>query len=821
MYNPEYEGVFESKIGYAQGGEDSPSGYIIFKDMFLSFLSSCPNLDAPKINGKVIPDNTYADDLRIYSTKFKGFGNGLNALEVFLSIFRGRLKATKSMWNAVLWDNNLNQIDSKATLRTSDGNIIPYKAYNEAVRDLGFKTSMDLANDSQITELQLKCDALATRTLELHQMSSCCAFLLDMAINVPTLAYACSFLPVTAENLSKLDKSNIIIIKGKFHLPPSFSNDLLHAFPLGMGRLGLFHRVLLDRWAILATHLTCPPDSLSHNIAIHLIDQLRLSAGLPSVANTAIGENLLPPVTAISGAERDLSLRWLYPLIHWLPDLDIGLIKCSDQVPSETLQQLLGQHTDIHKAQEILRKHQSDKFTIYSYSDGSYSPDSTLCAYATRLVLVEPHLANDNYKGRPIFSSSHCLSIPSESANAYIAEFLGLLTSLHVLSTLTAQCQFTHAITIEHRLDNSSVVSTSSSYQSKTPYQWLRIAGEPFWRCFYMVQSSFHSSCAPTIKWQRSHPERRNPDRVSWSIHDHHNYLVDQAANNALTRRGPRTTAFDPLSLCPGPVWCRRSTSDGPLIPILGPLRPTLRAVLGLKCLFRYLDGRHNASPLTFPMNSGNIHMPSIRCAWKRISVKLKARYIRIFSGWLPTATRISFYSNGAIPNNCKLCIKAHPNHAPAEDILHVLGGCSSLHTERQRGPQLILEYVLAILNNKTDNPALEIRPNQLLPAVLAYWNHLDETRAGVPLITTGQWIAPPISNNLTNRQTMPHILSLLFLGYLNFAWQLWLHRNKLLHQPAAGPAPPLHMPDPPILPVFGPLLPSANNPDITDHQAI
>ena len=67
----------------------------------------------------------------------------------------------------------------------------------------------------------------------------------------------------------------------------------------------------------------------------------------------------------------------------------------------------------------------------------------------------------------------------------------------------------------------------------------------------------------------------------------------------------------------------------------------------------------------------------------------------------------------------------------------------------------------------------------------------------------------------------MPHILSLLFLGYLNFAWQLWLHRNKLLHQPAAGPAPPLHMPDPPILPVFGPLLPSANNPDITDHQAI
>jgi len=86
MYNPEYEGVFESKIGYAQGGEDSPSGYIIFKDMFLSFLSSCPDLDAPKINGKVIPDNTYADDLRIYSTKFKGFGNGLNALEVFLSM---------------------------------------------------------------------------------------------------------------------------------------------------------------------------------------------------------------------------------------------------------------------------------------------------------------------------------------------------------------------------------------------------------------------------------------------------------------------------------------------------------------------------------------------------------------------------------------------------------------------------------------------------------------------------------------------------------------------------------------------------------------
>jgi hypothetical protein len=136
------------------------------------------------------------------------------------------------------------------------------------------------------------------------------------------------------------------------------------------------------------------------------------------------------------------------------------------------------------------------------------------------------------------------------------------------------------------------------------------------------------------------------------------------------------------------------------------------------------------------------------------------------------------------------------------------------------------LEYVLSILNKKAnDNPTLEIRPNQLLPVILAYWNHLDETRAGVPLITTSQWVTPPISNNLTNRQSMPHILSLLFLGYLNFAWQLWRHRNNLLHQPAAGPAPLLHTPDPSIPFILGPppppLPPPLNNPAYTEHQAI
>ena len=824
MYDDSNTGVFEAKIGFAQGAEDSPLGYIIFKDILLSYLSSCTDLDPPTIAGITCLTNCYADDLRLYSTTFTGLQKALRALELSLRLFRGQLKPTKSFWNAILWDDAYNQINSNNSLTTSEGITIPYKSFDKAVRDLGFKTSMDLQNNDQLNELQLSSEALAHRITTLHQMSSSCAYLLDQAVNVPKLAYACSYLPVSTKALSKLDKSNAQVLRGKFNLPPTFPNALLHAFPLGVGRLGLLSRIQLDRWSILASHLTCPPSTIDHKISIALLDQLRLSINLPSVASTAIGENLFPPASIIRRSNPNLRHRWLYPLMEWLPHLDIGLINCSNEIPSEVLNQLLGRGGDLPKARNTLIKHQAQQCSIYSYSDGSYQPESSLCAYATRIILFEPQLDDTNNRGTVIYSSSHCIEMPIESANPYIAEFLGLITTMHVLSLLIDQLTFSHPLKIEHRLDNSSVVTTSSSYQSKTPYQWLRIAGEPFWRCFYMVQSTFPSSSIPTIKWQRSHPERQSSDRISWSIHEYHNFYVDQAATNALKSRGQRPN-FNPISLCPGPVWCRR-TPEGSYTPLIGPLRSTIRALLGHKSLYQYLDDRHRNNPTSFPIHSNNMHLPSITSAWKQLSAKKRSRFTRILSGWLPTATRIAQVSKQDTLPDCFLCKRHHDltsnQPVPAEDTYHFLSCCPSLQEQRREGPTYISDYVLNILNKKLRDREPGITNSQLLPIVTAYWSHLDETRCGVPLITTYQWVDRAVHTHLPNKYTITHLLSLMFLGYLHFAWDLWLQRNHMIFNAPnlttipTGATPPENLP-----PSQNLLPPPSANPDYTDHLQI
>ena len=88
--------------------------------------------------------------------------------------------------------------------------------------------------------------------------------------------------------------------------------------------------------------------------------------------------------------------------MEWLPHLDIGLINCSNDIPSEVLNQLLGRGGDLPKARNTLIKHQAQQFSIYSYSDGSYQPESSLCAYATRIILFEPQLDDTNNRGTVI-----------------------------------------------------------------------------------------------------------------------------------------------------------------------------------------------------------------------------------------------------------------------------------------------------------------------------------------------------------------------------------------------------------------------------------
>ena len=190
MYDDNYSGVFEAKFGFAQGDEDSPLGYVIFKDMLISYISSRKDLNPPSINGKPVPINCYADDIRGYSRSTPGAQNFVHAVEIFLLLFRGSLSADKSLHSAILWQfnpstNKMELIEDTLRLTTQDGSLIPYASSMTAVKDLGFKTSLDLSNTEQLSALQQQLDYHASRLNEPHQMSVCGAFLIDSSIHVP------------------------------------------------------------------------------------------------------------------------------------------------------------------------------------------------------------------------------------------------------------------------------------------------------------------------------------------------------------------------------------------------------------------------------------------------------------------------------------------------------------------------------------------------------------------------------------------------------------------------------------------------------------
>ena len=287
----------------------------------------------------------------------------LRAMEDFLLLLTGALEPSKCSHSAITWSlpsfSSANQmIQVQHSLYTQDGTIIPYENYCTAVRDLGFKTSLDLTNDEQVQELQHQLDCKASRLSELNQMSSCCAFLIDQAVQVPATSYACSFLPITAKTLSNLDRVASQVVRSRFHLSSKFPEDLLHACPLGIGRLGLFHRVLLDRWAILASHICCPGSSFSYNTITNLINQLRTSINLSTVEQAPLYTSVLPLASEVNTFDPQLRYCWLYPLCQWLHQHSVLLIQGPPCIHSDTLNALCGftsNSTSIKKAQHMAR----------------------------------------------------------------------------------------------------------------------------------------------------------------------------------------------------------------------------------------------------------------------------------------------------------------------------------------------------------------------------------------------------------------------------------------------------------------------------------
>ena len=798
MYDPNYSGVFEALFGFPQGDEDSPLGYVIFKDMLLTYLHSRTDLDPPSINGFSASINSFADDLRAYSKSLGGAQRIVVAIERFLLLFRGRLAPQKSSHSSILWqlDDATNTYvlrNGDHSLYTSDGSIIPYEPTSAPVKDLGFKTSLDLANKDQVNDLAQRAACHASRLSELLHMNIDCAWLIDLLLQTPSIAYACSFLPITQKDLAALDFVGEQALRGKFRLSSKFPSALLHAYPLGVGRLGLYYRVLLDRWAIFASLLSCVTGTFHHSIAINLLDQFRTAIHQPASAVCSTFTSLLPSTADIDSADPQLNLRWLYPLCAWLPKFNLCLIQGPMEVAADDLYMLLGlplNSPTLERSHTQMQQHSSSSYSILCYSDGSHIHESDVCAFAYRIVILPeaPDIRHKN--GIVILSGSQAIRLTPETANSYIAELLGLLAALHALALLTPSVQQPPQL-VQHRLDNSAVVSTATDYHCKTPYEWLRTAAIPLWRCFHQLIHTIPTSSQPSVLWMRGHPEKveKNPD--AWDIHQVHNNAVDETANHAATgptaRRLP-ASPFNILKICPGPTWCSTSVPPTLPFPLLGPLRPTLRSRLATTSLHTYLRERVAntnrrygalAIPHAFSLSPTQLHLPSINSTWKQLGAHLRGRFTKIWSGWIATASRQHQWSNGSRPASCPLCLRhnAPDEEIPMESLHHFLHDCRHLNAERSNGYQLLIKALLKVFPKLTQPQAIQL--------VKAYWDNIpNETRAGIPTIALHQWLDHPTTEIFGDSSFTSRILSVLFHSYLCFTWKLWKHRNSLIHVP-------------------------------------
>ena len=135
---------------------------------------------------------------------------------------------------------------------------------------------------------------------------------------------------------------------------------------------------------------------------------------------------------------------------------------------------------------------------------------------------------------------------------------------------------------------------------------------------------------------------------------------------------------------------------------------------------------------------------------------------------------RQSFTNKNTRPE-CPLCTRNNNGTSiPVETLHHLLHSCPSLQSERTKGPALLSDAL------QTAYPRLS--PSQARGISRAYWDHLLETRAGIPTIAISQWVSRPVEQALGNQTFTTNILKILFLTYLDFSWKLWKNRNSLVH---------------------------------------
>ena len=176
----------------------------------------------------------------------------------------------------------------------------------------------------------------------------------------------------------------------------------------------------------------------------------------------------------------------------------------------------------------------SDSDTITAMSDGGVLHAGTHKAKGGYGYVIREARHHEGW-GNFTFTMSGRGSV--EGSNLYMdstrAEARGLLATMRRIWYTTYKFPFLKCI--DHATDNEAVVDIFAGLRERSAADWLRATDSDIWHEIKCLEEEFQAKAIKySVRWVRSHPEKRHTWLKDWTEDDVLNHMADRLATVAL-----------------------------------------------------------------------------------------------------------------------------------------------------------------------------------------------------------------------------------------------------------------------------------------------
>ena len=308
-----------------------------------------------------------------------------------------------------------------------------------------------------------------------------------------------------------------------------------------------------------------------------------------------------------------------------------------------------------------------DTETLWTMSDGGVSDAGTERARAGYGFIIRD---TKEFAGWGNFNFTLSGRGPVEGTNLYMdstrAEARGLLATM--ISILSSSTMFPSLKHIDHATDNEAVVEIYEGLKERSAADWIRATDTDIWHEIQQAELRFQEkNIRYTVRWVRSHPERRHTWTKDWNEDDTLNYMADRLATIAIQEYvGPGNTQLKQL---PGSkrIWyVYTQAQGGTKLRLTGKLRKMLNDHVRFRHHYKYLE-TSQASHITGQNLHSQIDQSLLRKIWKPPVTCSRlthlVRWAKVLANMLATETVLTRRNQGTCSTTngmdmalCKLC---------------------------------------------------------------------------------------------------------------------------------------------------------------------